>query len=240
MRKCGVFVSSFVAFGLAAAAQAAVVADFEGGTTSGFGTATNSGITANTFTSPTSGTVSQPTSGGDTTKVLDLTASGFNGGLSSGASLGYDFAANGNTAAFLANNTLTFQWEVPPSAATGGYSQLYNIILNAPGPGYTNIGGSSGSTSPLATTTGTVNVGLYAGYTNPVNTVTIDYTAYKAAILANTTTPGYIQFEIQTNNGGGAPADIYFDNFSLSTTPEPASLGLLGLAGVGLVRRRRA
>ena len=233
-----------VTFGCAPAARAdsTVFANFEDGMTDGFGTGTNSGVTKNTFTSPTSATVTLPTTGGDTTNVLDLTAPGFNGGIS-GADLGYDFAANGLTSTFLADDLLTFTWEVPPNTATAGYSQLYNIILNAPGGGYTVVGGSGGTTSPLATTTGTVNQGLYAGFNSPANTVTINYDAYKAAILASTTTPGYIQFEIQTNDGGGAPADIYFDDFTLSTipTPEPTSAALLGLASAGLfgIRRRR-
>ena len=237
-------VAAVATFGSSAHAAITTVANFEDGTTDGFGTATNSGITKNTFSSPTSATITLPTTGGDTTHVLDLTASGFNGGLSSGATLGFDFAANGLTSTFLADDILTFNWEVPPSSATAGYSQLYNIILNAPGGGFTTVGGSGGTTSPLATTTGTVNQGLFAGFASPVNTVSINYDNYKAAILANTTTPGYIQFEIQTNNGGGAPADIYFDNFTLSTSaavPEPTTAAALGATAVGglLARRRR-
>ena len=246
-KSAGLLAGAVVAaatFGGSPSARAATtVATFEAGTTSGFGTLTNSGVTANTFTSPTSATITQPTTGGDTTRVLDLTAAGFNGGLASGATLGFDFVASGFRADFLANDTLTFNWEVPPNTATSGYSQLYNIILNAPGPGFTTVGGASNVTSPLATTTGTVNRGLFAGFNSPTDTVTINYANYKAAILANTATPGYIQFGIQTNNGGGAPADIYFDNFVLSTAPavpEPASAGVVVAAAVaGLIGRRR-
>ena len=207
-------------------------ANFEDGTFDGFGTATNSGITANSFSSPTSAVVDTGPST-DPTKVLDLTASGFNGGLSSGADLGYDFAANGFTSQFLANDIITFDWIVPPSSTTGGYSQLYNIILNGAGAGYDVVGGSSGATSSLATVTGPVN--QYPSFSGQVNQVSINYDAFKAALSAS---PGYIQLEIQTNNGGGAPADILFDNFTLSQVPEPATLGIVSIASLGLLRRR--
>ena len=224
--------------GLASFASAQVnFGNFEDNTTDGFGTLTNSmGVTANTFSSPTAGNVITPASGTDLTKVLDLTAAGFNGGLSSGADLGFDFAANGLTSQFFANDLITFQWEVAPGTESSGYSQFYNIILNAPGPGFTTIGGSGGTTSPLATVTGTVQ--QFPPFNGQLNTVTINYDAYKAAILADTSAPGYIQFAIQTNDAN-PPTDFYFDNFTLSTVPEPGSLSLLSLASVGILRRRR-
>ena len=210
------------------AARGVVIANFEDGTTDGFGILTNSGVAAFSTQSTVSGTVTTPTTGGDTTKVLDLTASGYNGGLGSGNDLGYDFVASGNAAAFLANDVLTFNWEVAPSATSAGYAQLYNIVINAQGYGYHNVGGSS--------FTGDTNVtNQYPGYTGQVNTYTLNYDAIKASIPANA---GYIQLGITTNNGGGAPPDFYFDNFTLSTVPEPVSTGTLGLAAIGLIGRR--
>ena len=221
----------------ASAAHASVIfANFEDGTTDGFGNLTNSGVTANSFASPTVGAVIVPTTGADTTNVLDLTAKGFNGGLSSGASLGYDFVANGMRSQFLANDILSFTWEAAPGTETSGYSQLYNVILNAPGGGFTTVGGSSGGTSTLAVTTGTVN--QFPPFSGQLNTVSINYDAYKAAILANTSTPGYIQFAIQTNDAN-PPSDFYFDNFTLSTVPEPTSFALIGMGATGLLARRR-
>ncbi|MEL7239525.1 MAG: PEP-CTERM sorting domain-containing protein, partial [Planctomycetota bacterium] len=41
------------------------------------------------------------------------------------------------------------------------------------------------------------------------------------------------------NDADGLGSTITIDNLSLSTIPEPASLGLLGMAGLALVRRRR-
>jgi hypothetical protein len=214
-----------------------VFGNFEDGATDGFGTLTNSsGVTANTFATPTAGSVITPSTGTDTTKVLDLTANGFNGGLSNGADLGYDFAANGMTSQFLANDIITFQWEVAPGTESSGFSQFFNIILNAPGGGFTTVGGSGGSTSPKAVTTGTVQ--QFPAFSGQLNTVSINYDVYKAAILANTSTPGFIQFAIQTNDSD-LPSDFYFDNFTLSATPEPASLGLIGLGTVLLGSRQR-
>jgi hypothetical protein len=225
-----------VLLSMARASQAQVVfGNFEDGLTDGFGTLTNSGVTKNAFSSPTVGTVITPGSGTDTTKVLDLTATGFNGGLGSGADLGYDFVSNGLTSQFLANDIITFNWETAPNAAATGFSQLFNIILNAQGAGFTTVGGSGGSTSPLAVTTGTVN--QFPPFSGQEFTVSINYDAYKAAIAAN---PGFIQFGIQTNNAN-PPTDFYFDNFTLSAVPEPGSMVLagLGMAALGLIAKRR-
>ena len=224
--------------GVSAAQAATVFGNFEDGATDGFGNLTNSGVTKNTFASPTSAAVITPTTGGNTTKVLDLTAAGYNGGQGSGTDLGYDFAANGLTAAFQANTMIEFDWQVAPSATTTGYSQLYQFVLNGPGAGYTGFGGASNSTSANATATGTVNQN--PPYSGQVNHIVIDYSKFKAALTGT----GYIQFGITTNNGGGAPADFYFDNFQLTgapAVPEPATLGVVAasLVGVGGLRRRR-
>ncbi|HWB55152.1 MAG TPA: PEP-CTERM sorting domain-containing protein [Tepidisphaeraceae bacterium] len=225
--------------GAASAARAQYVfANFEDGTPDGFGTLGNSGVTPNSFTSPTAGSVITPGSGSDTTKVLDLTAAGFNGGLGSGADLGYDFVANGLMSQFFANDVITFQWEVAPGNEPSGYAQFYNIILNAPGIGFQNVGGTSGATNiALATVTGAVN--QYPPFSGQLNTVSINYDGAKAAILANTPNPGYIQLAFQTNDAN-PPTDFYFDNFTLSAVPEPTSIGLLAVGALSLLHRRRS
>lgn len=216
-----------------ASAQAAVTfADFENGSTSGFGNLTSS-TGVQPFAAPATGQVITPTAGSLTTKVLDLTASGYNGGQSGGADLGYDFVPNGHLTDFMNNDVLSFDWEAPPGA-TAGYTQLYQIVLNAPGAGYTAVDGYA---APF--NNADENQYSYNGYNGITHHVTLNYDAYKAQISAN---PGYIQLGIVTNTGGGAPADIYFDNFQLSpaaATPEPASLGLLGAGALGLLVRRR-
>jgi hypothetical protein len=219
-----------------AAATTITFGNFEDATMDGFGyLSSSSGVKPFPASPGPVASILTPGSGGDTTNVLDLNGAGYNGGQSGGNDLGFDFASNGLASTFLADDILTFSWEVPVSNTSSGYSQLYSIVLNAPGAGYTTVGGSGGGTSPLAVTTGPVN--QYPGYSGQVNTVSINYDAYKALISAS---PSYIQFGVTTNNGGGAPSDIYFDNFQLSQTiPEPTSLGLLTLVGAGMLGRRR-
>jgi hypothetical protein len=219
---------------LATAAQASVVfGNFEDGATDGFGALNGpegGGVQPWTGTTPAV-SVSTPTAGTDTTKVLDVVGGGYNAGQSGGTDVGYDFAANGLAAQFLANDILTFNWEVPVSSATGGYNQIYQVVLNAPGLGYTSVGGVSSADNS--------SDDQNPPYTGQLNTFTLNYDAYKALITAN---PGYLQLGIVTNSGGGAPGEIYFDNFTLSAnaaTPEPASCAVLGIGAVALLRRRR-
>lgn len=215
---------------LSSAAKAVVLANFEDGTTDGFGyLSSSSGVKSFPASPGPTVTVLNPSTG-DTTKVLDVNGAGYNGGQSGGADVGYDFASNGNASTFLADDILSFDWEAAPISATGGYSQIYQVVLNAPGLGYTTIGGVA-----LADNSSDDQNPPFSGQ---VHTISINYDQYKSQITAN---PGYLQLGIVTNNGGGASSEIYLDNFTLTATatPEPASLGLLGVGALGLLGRRR-
>ena len=231
------FAAVAVVAGVCGAAQAAVsFGDFEDNTTDGFGSLGNSGVVA--WSTPVAGNVITAPAGSGTmtgSKVLELTGStSFNFGQASGAALGYDFLAGNHRADFLANNTIEFDWFPPPNGGSGGFSQLYNIILNSQGGGFTNVDGyGSGNAND--------NQFYFTGYTGNLHHIVVNYTSYKNAILASANPDGgtYLQFGIQPNAGSGAPADMYFDNFQLTTTPEPASLGLMAVAGLAAMSRRR-
>lgn len=223
----------------AAAAHAAVpIADFESGTATGFGALTSSsGVQP--WASPVAGQViTAPAGSGSLTgsKVLEVTgnADSFNFGQSGGGALGFDFLGAGLRQAFLDNDQIEFDWLPAPNGGSGGYSQLYNIILNSQGGGFSNVDGYAAGNANL-------NQYYYTGYNGIVHHVVINYSAYKNTILASSNPNGgnWIQLGIQTNAGGGAPADYYFDNFVFSTVPEPASLTALAAASLALLARRR-
>jgi len=200
-----------------------VWADFESGSAPGFGALTNSsGVKPwsdpAAGPSPANGTVitasAGPLSG---SKVFELTGQeAFNYGQSSGAALGVDLLTLNMRQAFLDNDQLEFDWYAPPDPNNGsaGYSQLYNVILNSQGGGFTNVGGyGSGDAN--------ANQFYYSGFSGALHHVTINYDAYKATVLAsgNPDGGGWLQMGIQPNAGGGAPADVWFDNFKFSIAP---------------------
>lgn len=169
---------------------------------------------------------------------LDMSAAGHAGSFGY-PSLELAFSP-AQVAAFNANSYITFTFSVP-AATAGGYSQIYNLVLNAPGYGYNNQSWANSQTSGDNGNTavgGDPNFYFYNGSPLQTMEVTYNYSSVLAAIVAGG--EGYLQMTFQGNQGGGAPTDMYFNNVVLSTgafgmnaVPEPTA-GTLVLAG-GLV-----
>ena len=152
-----------------------------------------------------------------------------------GFDYGLTYSATGGGAAtisdFLANDTLSFDVTFP-GGDPGGYNNIFGIAVNTNGPGGTfafyDISPNTGTASfptPDLTTDQTVQV------------------SYDLTTVPFVAAPTYLQIIIATNNNptGDVHTTYYFDNFQLSSVPEPSSFAMLSLAGLlgGMVKRRR-
>jgi hypothetical protein len=230
------YITAFVlVFGFAASAQAATsFGNFEDDSLANFGTLTNSGFQP--WAPPVSAQVVTASASALTgSKVLELNGNpAFNFGQANGAALGFNFVGANLRSDWLANNAIEFDWVAVPNGSPSGFSQLFNIIMNSQGGGFTNIAGSNLGTP-------NTNQFYFTGYNGNALHVVASYQNYKNTVLASgfPNGGGWLELGIQPNAGGGAPGQMWFDNFQLTTIPEPASLSVLGLASIGLVGRRR-
>jgi hypothetical protein len=128
---------------------------------------------------------------------------------------------------FMSHDTFSIDVSVAASggAYTAGYTQIAAVAMNAPGPGFKDV--VSGNP-----------INYYWWSTSPQRTTTLN--VYYSAFRGQITNPNsYIEIILATNTGGGAPPDIYFDNARLSGVPEPATIAMLSLGGLALIRRKR-
>jgi hypothetical protein len=225
----GVLITLAATAATGATAHADVVfGDFENGALPGWGwlTGDSRGIVAwDASLGPASGTIvaapSGPLAGSQVLKMAGTAT--FNYGQSSGAVLGFDIAPQGFRSAFLEHDQIEFDWYAPPDAnSTSGWSQIWNVILNSEAGGFANVDGYSqnnpGGTPPVDKSQ--FNQFYFTGFTGSLKHVVVDYTAYKNAILASGLPDGggWLQLGMQLNAGGGAPGEMWFDNFKFSSS----------------------
>ena len=151
---------------------------------------------------------------------LEVNGSGFGAG-----EVELQFSA-AQIASFYTNSWITFTFSVPGGTYTGGYSQIFNLALNAPGYGYNNQAWTNavemGNTNN--TTPGTDPNYYFNNGANSLRTmvVSLNYSSVEAAIQADisnsvaTNGPSYLQMTFQGNNGGGAPTNIFLNQVVLS------------------------
>lgn len=116
-----------------------------------------------------------------------------------------------------AGDTLTVDVTLVDAIPEGKWFQVWFQFL-------TDTGGSSGDVGYTAVAGG-----------GATTTVSFNY----GALPVDFANPGnWTQLRIGTNPGGGFDATaVYIDN--IRVTPEPATLALLGMGGLALIRRRR-
>lgn len=227
MTKCALAVAS-VAFALgSSAASGQVFGDFEGADPGTWGY-WSGGVQTPIGDHPTLELSTADASTGSTSVLATNT--------SNSQSLAYaaDFATR---EAF--TNATQFQFDVivPPTAnADSGYWQIYELILNSDA-GWQDI------TAGITNTDGNgANIYWWGADSGPGSgdrrlvTFTVDYSTVAAAWGG--VVPGYLELVFSLNNDG-VHSTAYIDNFRI-VVPEPASIGLVSIGALGLLRRRRA
>ncbi len=146
---------------------------------------------------------------------------------------------NGFVSDFMNNHLLSFTFSVPAGTG-GGFSQLYELAINAQGYGFSSqpFNAKWSSTGDNSNNLGTQpNFYFWEGSPVQSQTVTLDYSSILPLFPE---TPGWVELIFSFNNGGGAPASYYINNVVLSSAvvPEPSSLALVGLGAAGLLAGR--
>jgi hypothetical protein len=197
----------------AAQAQTIVIGNWEGGSTDGWQD-WNGGSPVSISTLPSKYSFSTTTGVTLGSESLEVTQAGYQQNLAISLS-------GSQRTAFMNDNTLSFDITYPAQTFTSGFSQIYQLALNAPGYGFNNFPGTA---NPVA--------GAGVGYGGVTGDQTIHVSLnYSSALGSITPSPGYIQLIFALNSDANHP-NFFFDNVTLSSVPEPTTLALAGLGGL--------
>ena len=127
---------------------------------------------------------------------------------------------------FMANSIFSIDISVPANHVndgSGGWTEIYNVTLNTEGYGWHDQ-----FTAPA------MQFGFWDNSGVQTQTLTFDYSAAKGSMPA---VPNWVEIIFATNSDG-VHSNLYFDNAQV-IVPEPATLSILGLGALALVRRKK-
>jgi PEP-CTERM motif len=144
----------------------------------------------------------------------------------------------GDLSAFMDNHLLSFTFSTDGTGFSSGWDQINQFVINAPGWGFNMVPWADFTATGDQAANGAMPNFYFWGEGVQSQTVTIDYSSILPQISAN---PGYIELIFTSNNGGGAPDFLDFNNVVLSggPVPEPSTLALIGLGAAGMLWLRR-
>jgi len=129
----------------------------------------------------------------------------------------------GLTDAFLTNQLLSFTWRVPAGKPTdSGYTEIYNITINASGYGWNDQSWANGTVSGNGSggNGAKPQIGFWGGCPVQTQRVTLNYSSVLPLITSPLPTNGFIEI-IFGLNGDGTHDVFYFDDVTLSQTSAP-------------------